>query len=292
MNTKIAILLLMIPMLMFSQQDSSLIKALEELKLTNSKTYQELKTEVDLIHKDYESGQISDGVKTKMIRELEKHQSKNMEYGNEIKKMTNENEQIIAPMSEVISVLKNVDAFVKVVKKDVGLIQETRNINKKGIFELKKTFNTGSYTIERSQLDFTRKIYTSFCEKVINFASKNKNIPQIAEIDVNGYSDAQAIQLGSILEKELNSLVVEKVNTSKALNKILSEQRAKSIAVCLEVLFNELKSDELKNNLQIVLNYHGFGEELPTGSDSSKVDDESRRIVELKWIVLPEKFLK
>lgn len=292
MKKSIYIILCSFPLWGFGQQDSSIIKALKQLSSTNNKTYEDLKKEVDNVDKDFKDGQINNDVKTKMIRELEKHQKVNNNLGKEISSMSSDGETLNVPIEQLVGVINKVDSFVKVVKLDIGIIQETRQINKKGVFEMKKTFMPGEYTITNQSKSQVRSIYMELCKRVLDFAAKNSNIKQIADIEVIGYSDAQEIRLNSTLEKELNQFRSIKVTSSSELNQILSEQRAKSIVNYLEELFNEMKTDALRKNLNIVLNFIGKGESLPDMTKSYNTDDERRRIVEVRWIVLPDKFLK
>lgn len=292
MKKSIYIILCSFPLWGFGQQDSSIIKALKQLSTTNNKTYEDLKKEVDNVDKDFKEGQINNDVKTKMIRELEKHQKVNNSLGKEISSMSSDGESLNVPIEQLVGVINRVDSFVKVVKIDIGMIQETRQINKKGVFEMKKTFMPGEYLISNQSKTQVRSIYMELCKRVLDFASKNSNIKQIADIEVIGYSDAQEIRFNSSLEKELNQFRSVKVTSSSELNQILSEQRAKSIVNYLEELFNEMKTDALRKNLNIVLNFIGKGETLPDMSKTYNTDDERRRIVEVRWIVLPDKFLK
>jgi hypothetical protein len=289
---KYILIAFLFPVCFYAQSDSDMFNVLKELQSTNAKTYNDLKSEMDSINIQYEKGQITNDVKTKMIRELEKHNTKNIAYQKELVTFTDSNNRIIIGKDKLIEKTIEITNFVKIVKLDIGLIQDQFIEDKKGVFGMKKAFESGEHIISNKNYEFAKNTYRELCLKIIKSAKKNINIKQIADISIYGYSDGQGITKGSELYKYLTANSNYKYLSSQDLNLYLSELRAKAIVKIIEDLFNEYQTDDLRKNLQIVLKFTGKGEEYPDSSKKYEIVDENRRIVVVKWIVLPEKFLK
>jgi hypothetical protein len=289
---KYILIFFLFPIFFYAQSDSDMLNVLKELQTTNAKTYNDLKSEMDSVNKQFEKGQITNDVKTKMIRELEKHNFKNNEYQKELVSFTDSSNRIIVGKNKLIEKTIEITNFVKVVKLDIGLIQDQFLEDKKGVFGMKKAFESGEFSVASNNYEFAKNTYRDLCLKIIKSASKNSNNKQIADISIYGYSDGQEIKKGSELYKYLTANSNYRYLSSLELNEYLSELRAKAISKIIEELFNEYQTEELKKNLQVVLKYVGKGEEYPDSKKQYDKIDENRRVVVVKWIVLPEKFLK
>ena len=158
--------------------------------------------------------------------------------------------------------------------------------------EIGALFSSGEYRLIPAQITKGEQLFMPIIEKMYSFAKKHTDAYKSlhGEVIVTGYSDANAVEKGSKLYKDLKKrlLADDQVEESSDadLNLKLSELRAKAVKSLLEKLIE--KQSRSGETLAIEVKVLGRGEEIPKGLPENILkNDHRRRVVTFYWVVLP-----
>lgn len=157
-------------------------------------------------------------------------------------------------------------------------------------FETATFFPTGGYNIPTEKMDEAKVSLEPIVQRIIKFIGEHPKQRFVAVIVCSGFSDESPVGKESPLYHSLEEKLGQSNPTSQALNKKLSELRAKSIA---KLLVDIIKVNEgLIPNPRLInydIKWLGRGEALPYPDKVKdyKAVDKRRRLVSLIWNVLP-----
>lgn len=150
-------------------------------------------------------------------------------------------------------------------------------------------FGPGKYKIPPEATEKLEIYMLPILDSMVLLANKYRDLPRWVSLVFVGYSDATGISEGGELYQELSTLLGQTSPSKEAMNRALSDLRAKELLINLRTLTYK-NSSKFNGFSPEMVNFYGYGrgEALPSNTIRDYKDsDERRRIVVLYWSVLP-----
>jgi outer membrane protein OmpA-like peptidoglycan-associated protein len=183
-------------------------------------------------------------------------------------------------------------AVIRIVDRKTAVIVDFLGSETFSKSEIGALFSSGEYRLIAEQINKGEALFMPIIEKIYGFANRHKDAYKSlhAEIIVTGYADANPVEKGSKLYKDLKKRLLEEQQITEHsdadLNLKLSEIRANAVKKFLEKLIE--KQAKSGKTLDIEVKVIGRGEEIPKGLPENILkNDRRRRVVTFYWVVLP-----
>jgi hypothetical protein len=176
--------------------------------------------------------------------------------------------------------------YIITTKEDLDFSENQVLKDSRGEYGMKKAFSPGDFEISKDKYENVSLGYSELFRKIIEEVKKYPNRTIKADIVIIGYSDAQEFSKYSSSYYNLKEKTGSKNPSNFELNLKLSELRAESIKNVFENYFSKIEDQDVKNRLIVDIKYLGKGEELPNPKLKYTENDERRRVVVIKWILL------
>jgi outer membrane protein OmpA-like peptidoglycan-associated protein len=176
--------------------------------------------------------------------------------------------------------------YIITTKEDLDFSENQVLKDSRGEYGMKKAFSPGDYEIPFDSYEKVAIGYKDLFDRIVLEVKKYPNRTLKADIVIIGYSDAQEFSKNSPTYNRLKEKLGVKNPTNNDLNLKLSELRAESIKNVFENYFNKIEDEDIKKRLVVDIKYFGKGEEFPNPKIKYAENDEKRRIVVIKWILI------
>lgn len=265
-----------------SSRVQSLAKATQEaLELVK----QEAQRAIQLTNEKVRNNEVDTEIGNKVIQNLQVVENKVNEQLAKVDQIDRTgNREAILKFAEQTNVI------IQSALTDLKSLNDLYEVSTFSQFETATFFPTGGYVIPTEKMDEAKQSLEPVVQRIIKFIGEHPKQKFVAVIVCSGYSDESPIGKESPLYQSIADKMDHSNPSRQAMNKKLSELRAKSIA---KLLVDIIKVNEGLIPDPRLINYDikwlGRGEAFPYPEKVKdyKSVDKRRRMVSLIWNVLP-----